>query len=73
MTGKWQNQQMYQWWNSEHQNILVKHPEKHIDIGFVKETSTDKLVRSNQEMVTDVQTLIADFTDFKEICITGIR
>ena len=51
----------------------MKHPEKHIDIGFVKETSTDKLVRSNQEMVTDVQTLIADFTDFKEICITGIR
>ena len=50
----------------------MKHPEKHIDIGFVKETNTDKLVRSNQEMVTDVQTLIADLTDFKEICITGI-
>ena len=31
----------------ESENILVKNPEKDIDIYFVQETSTDKLVKSN--------------------------
>ena len=52
--------------NHEIQKIFVKNTKKYIDIDFVKETSTDKLVKSNEEMVSDLQTLIADFIDFKK-------
>ena len=47
------------------ENILVKNPEKYIDTSYVKKTITDKLVKSNQEMVTYVQHLIKEFIDFK--------
>ena len=47
-------------------NISVKNPKKCIDIDFVKETSTDELVNRNQEMVADLQTFIAELTDFKK-------
>ena len=33
----------------------MKNPDKDIDIYLVQETSTDKLAKSNQEMVTDLQ------------------
>ena len=52
--------------DDEIQNILVKNPEKVIDIDFVQELSGDKSVKSNHEMETDLQTLSADFADFKK-------
>ena len=52
--------------DDEIQNILVKNPEKDIAIDFVQELSADKLVKSNHEMGTDLQTLITDFADFKK-------
>ena len=33
----------------------MKNSEQHIDIDFLKKTSTDKLVESNQKMVTDLK------------------
>ena len=50
--------------DDEIQNILVKNPEKDIDIDFVQELSTDKLGKSNREMEADLQTLITHFADF---------
>ena len=52
--------------DDEMQNILVKNPEKDIDIDFVQELSAEKSVKSNDEMETDLQTLIADFADFEK-------
>ena len=51
--------------DDEIQNILVKNPEKDIDIDFVQELSADKSVKSNHEMETDLQTLITEFADLK--------
>ena len=47
--------------DDEIQNILVKNPEKDIDISFVQELSADKLVENNHY-----------FADFKKICIGSI-
>ena len=44
--------------DDEIQNILVKNPEKDIDIDFIQELSAYKSVKSNHEMETDLQTLI---------------
>ena len=52
--------------DDEIQNISVKNSEKDIDIDFVQELSADKSVKSNYEMETDLETLIADFA-FREI------
>ena len=52
--------------DDEIQNILVKNPEKDIDIDSVQELSTDKSVKSNREKEIDLQTLITDFADFKK-------
>ena len=46
--------------DDETQNILVKNPEKDIEL------SADKSVKSNHEMEIDLQTLITNFTDFKK-------
>ena len=46
--------------DDETQNILVKNPEKDIEL------SPDKSVKSNHEMEIDLQTLITNFTDFKK-------
>ena len=47
-------------------NILVKNPEKDVDLGFAQELSADTSVKNNHEMKTDLQTLIRDFADFKK-------
>ena len=39
--------------DDEIQNILVKNPEKDMDIDFVQELSADKSVKSNHDMETD--------------------
>ena len=46
--------------DDETQNILVKNPEKDIEL------SADKSVKSNHEMEIDLQNLITNFTDFKK-------
>ena len=51
------------------QNILVKNPEKDVDVDFIQELSADKSVKSNHEMETDLQTIITDFADFKKIVL----
>ena len=48
------------------QSILVKNPEKDIDIDFKQELSADKSVKSNQKMEKDLQNPITDFADFKK-------
>ena len=55
--------------DDEIQNILVKYPEKDIDIDFIQELSADKSVKSNHEMETDLQTIITDFADFKKFLL----
>ena len=55
--------------DDEIQNILVKYPEKDIDFDFIQELSADKSVKSNHEMETDLQTIIIDFADFKNIVL----
>ena len=55
--------------DDEIQNILVKYPEKDIDVDFIQELSADKSVKSNHEMETDLQTIIIDFADFKKIVL----
>ena len=47
-------------------NILIKNPEKDIDLDFVQELSADKSGKSNHEIETDLQTLITNFADFKK-------
>ena len=47
-------------------NILIKNPEKDIDLDFVQELSADKSGKSNHEKETDLQTLITNFPDFKK-------
>ena len=55
--------------DDEIQNILVKNPEKDVDVDFIQELSADKSVKSNHEMETDLQTIITDFADFKKIVL----
>lgn len=45
---------------------------RHTDIDFVKKRSTDELLNSNQEMVTDLQTIITDFTDFEKYVLQAL-
>ena len=52
--------------DDEIENILVKNPEKDIDIDFVQELGADKSVKSNHEMEKDLQILITDFADFQK-------
>ena len=52
--------------DDEIQNILVKNPEKDIDIDFVQELSADKSAKSSHEMETDLHSLITGFADFKK-------
>ena len=47
-------------------NILIKNPEKDIDLDFVQELSADKSGKRNHEIETDLQTLITNFADFKK-------
>ena len=41
-------------------NILIKNPEKDVDIDFAQELSANKLVKSDHEMEIDLETLIRD-------------